>query len=74
MSESFGSYILGVVYFSVGLAALLVALIQDQMGILLCLGPAGFVYLLWGAALMEGISRRDFTDYVRALFQRRSRV
>lgn len=70
MSDSFRFYVLGTVLFSIGTGAFMVGVFQDKV----ILTVASLGVIVWGGALMEGISRTDFKEYVRAVFQRRSRV
>jgi len=67
MADSFRFYVLGLVSFSIGLTACVMTVMQ---GPLLILGPAGFLCVVWGAALMEGVTWQDLKEYVRPVFHR----
>jgi hypothetical protein len=69
MSESLGFYVYGLFWFCLGLAAFTISVIS--VSLFFFLGPAGILFSLYGAALMEGISWKEIKDYVRALLQRR---
>jgi len=61
MAGEFHFYVLGLVFFSGGLAMCCLAVMR---GLLLIPGLTGLVFVIWGAFLVEGVTWKDFKDWL----------